>query len=125
MLKKTPTFAPRSLSLTLSCTFARVINTTMLQPKPANILPIIIEATVAEKLWQLFLTIQLTIAEILEIDCTKMMRVIFQLPEVKKTLKSLSEIFFEDHFSKEFNKAKKKIIPQVKGKKIVKTEHCV
>jgi hypothetical protein len=64
-----------------------------------------IEATVAEKLWQLFLTIQLTIAEIFGIDYTKMMRVVFQIPEARKTLKSLSEIFFEDNFSIETKKA--------------------
>lgn len=64
-----------------------------------------IEATVAEKLWQLFLTIQLTIAEIFGIDYTEMMRVVFQLPEARKTLKSLSEIFFEDNYSIDFKKA--------------------
>ena len=64
-----------------------------------------IEATVAEKLWQLFITLQLTLAEILEIDCTKMMRVIFQLPEVNNMFKSLSKIFFEDNCSIEFKKA--------------------
>jgi len=64
-----------------------------------------IEATVAEKLWRLFLTIQFTIAEIFEIDYTKMMRVIFQTPEFQRTLKSLSEIILEDHFSIELKKA--------------------
>ncbi len=65
----------------------------------------LIEATVAEKLWQLFLTIQLTIAEIFDIDYTQLMRTIFQLPEVRKTIKSLAEIFFDDHFSIEFKNA--------------------
>jgi hypothetical protein len=64
-----------------------------------------IEATVAEKLWQLFISFQLTIAEILEIDCTKMMRVIFQLPEVNNMFKSLAKIFFEDNCSIAFKKA--------------------
>ena len=64
-----------------------------------------IEATVAEKLWQFFISLQFTIAEILEIDCTKMMRIIFQLPEVNDMLKSLSKPFFEDNCSIEFNKA--------------------
>jgi hypothetical protein len=64
-----------------------------------------IEATVAEKLWQLFITLQLTIAEILEIDCTKMMRVIFQVPEVNNMFKSLSKIFLEDNCSIVFKKA--------------------
>jgi len=65
----------------------------------------LMEATVAEKIWQLFITIQLTIAEILDIDYTRLMRIIFQLPEVRKTMKSLSEIFLEDPFSIAFNKA--------------------
>jgi hypothetical protein len=65
----------------------------------------LLEATVAEKLWQLFLTIQLTIAEIFDIDYTQLMRTIFQLPEVRTTIKSLAEIFFEDHFSIEFKNA--------------------
>ncbi len=65
----------------------------------------LLEATVAEKLWQLFVTIQLTIAEIFAIDYTQLMRTIFQLPEVRKTIKSLAEIFFEDHFSIEFKNA--------------------
>ena len=64
-----------------------------------------IEATVAEKLWCLFLTIQLTIAEAFGIDYTNMMRVIFQHPEAHKVLKSLSEIFFEDDFSINLKKA--------------------
>jgi len=64
-----------------------------------------IEATVAQKLWQLFIILQVTIAEILEIDCTKMMRVIFQVPEVNNMLKSLSKIIFEDNCSIEFKKA--------------------
>lgn len=64
-----------------------------------------IEATVAEKLWQLFITLQLTIAEILEIDCTKMMRVIFQLPQVDNMFKSLSKMFLEDNCSIAFKKA--------------------
>ena len=64
-----------------------------------------IEATVAEKLWQLFISLQFTIAEILEIDCTNMMRVIFQLPEVNNMFKSLSKILFEDNCSLEFKKA--------------------
>ena len=65
----------------------------------------LMEATVAEKLWQLFLTIQFTIAEIFEIDYTQMMRVVFQTPEFKKTLQSLSEIIFEDNFSIQLKKA--------------------
>lgn len=65
----------------------------------------LIESTVAEKLWLLFLTIQLTIAESFGIDYTNMMRVIFQQPEVQKTLKSLSEIFFEDDPSIKFKRA--------------------
>ena len=64
-----------------------------------------IDATVAEKLWQLFILLQFTIAEILEIDCTKMMRVIFQLPEVNNMFKSLSKPFFENNCSIKFNKA--------------------
>lgn len=64
-----------------------------------------IEATVAEKLWRLFLTIQFTIAETFAIDHTKLMRVIFQTPEFRNMLKSLSEIFLEDDFLIEFNKA--------------------
>jgi hypothetical protein len=44
---------------------------------------------VVEKLWQLFLTIQLTIAEIFDIDYTQLMRTIFQLPEVRKTITSI------------------------------------
>jgi len=64
-----------------------------------------IEATVAEKLWQLFISLQLNIAEILEIDCTNMMRIIFQLPEVNNMFKSLSKLFLEDNCSLEFNKA--------------------
>lgn len=64
-----------------------------------------IEATVAEKLWRLFLTIQFTVAETFEIDHTKLMRVIFQTPEFKNMLKSLSEIFSEDDISIQFNKA--------------------
>ena len=64
-----------------------------------------IEATIAEKLWVMFLNIQLTIAETFGIDYTDIMRVIFQHPEVQKTLKSLSEIFFEDHFSIKLGKA--------------------
>ena len=65
----------------------------------------LIETTVAEKLWQLFISLQFTIAEILEIDCTKMMRVIFQLPEVNEMFKSLSKLFLEDNCSIEFKKA--------------------
>jgi hypothetical protein len=65
----------------------------------------LMEATVAEKIWRLFITIQLTIAEILDIDYTRLMRIIFQLPEVRKTMKSLSEIFLEAPFSIAFNKA--------------------
>ena len=64
-----------------------------------------IEATIAEKLWVLFLNIQLTIAETFGIDYTDIMNVLFQQPEVQKTLKSLSEIFFEDHFSIKLGKA--------------------
>ena len=64
-----------------------------------------IEATVAEKLWQLFISLQFTIAEILEIDCTNIMRIIFQSPQVNDMLKSLSKIFFEDNCSIEFKKA--------------------
>jgi hypothetical protein len=64
-----------------------------------------IEATVAEKLWQLFITLQFTIAEILEIDCTKMMRVIFQLPEVNNMFKSLAKLLLEDNCSIAFKKA--------------------
>jgi len=65
----------------------------------------LMEATVAEKLWQLFLTIQLTIAERFGIDYTELMQVLFQLPEVRTTIKSLAEIFFEDHLSTEFKNA--------------------
>lgn len=65
----------------------------------------LLEATVAEKLWQLFLTIQLTIAKIFDIDYTQLMRTIFQLPEVRTTIKSLAEIFFDDHCSIEFKNA--------------------
>ena len=57
-----------------------------------------IEANVVEKLWHLFLTIQLTIAEIFKIDYLEMMRIIFQSPEIKKALKSLSKIFFQGDF---------------------------
>jgi len=64
-----------------------------------------IEATVAEKLWQLFISLQLTIAEILEIDGTTIMSVIFQLSEVNDMFKSLSKIFLEDNCSIEFKKA--------------------
>jgi hypothetical protein len=64
-----------------------------------------IEATVAEKLWQLFISLQFTIAEILEIDCTNIMRVIFQSPQVNDMFKSLSKLFFEDNCSTEFKKA--------------------
>ena len=64
-----------------------------------------IETTVAEKLWQLFISLQITIAEILEIDCTNMMRIIFQMPEVNNMFKSLSKILFEDNCSLEFKKA--------------------
>ena len=63
------------------------------------------ETTVAEKLWQLFISLQLTIAAILEIDCTNIMRVIFQLSEVNNMFKSLSKIFLEDTRSIEFKKA--------------------
>jgi hypothetical protein len=65
----------------------------------------VLEATVAEKLWQLFLTIQMTIAEIFDIDYTQLMRTIFQLPEVRTTIKSLAEIFFDDHCLIEFKNA--------------------
>ena len=64
-----------------------------------------IEATVAQKLWQLFLTIQLTIAEIFEIDYNRMMQVVFQTSEFQNTLKSLLKIFSEDNLSIELNKA--------------------
>lgn len=64
-----------------------------------------IEATVAEKLWQLFISLQFTIAEILEIDCTNIMRIIFQSPQVNDIFKSLSKIFLEDNCSIEFKKA--------------------
>ena len=57
-----------------------------------------IEATVAEKLWQLFISLQLTIAEILDIDCTKIIRIIFQSPQLNDMFKSLSKLFFEDQF---------------------------
>lgn len=65
----------------------------------------LIEATVAERLWLLFLTIQSTIAEIFGIDYAEMMKVIWQLPQVEKTLKSLPETFLEDNFSVELDKA--------------------
>jgi len=64
-----------------------------------------VEATVVEKLWQLFLAIQLTIAEVFEIDYNKMMRVVFELPEARETFKSLSEIFSEDNSISEIRKA--------------------
>ncbi len=64
-----------------------------------------IEATVAEKLWHLFLIIQLNIAETFGIDYTNMMRVIFQIPETKNVIKSLSELFLEDYSSIEWKKA--------------------
>ena len=64
-----------------------------------------IEATVAQKLWELFLTIQLKIAELLEIDYKKFMQVIFQTPEFENSLKSLLKIFPEDNLSVELNKA--------------------
>ena len=64
-----------------------------------------IEATVAQKLWELFLTIQLKIAEVLEIDYNKFMQVIFQTPEFQNSLKSLLKIFPEDNLSVELNKA--------------------
>jgi len=57
-----------------------------------------IEATLAEKLWYLFLILQSTVAEIFEIDYIKMIRLIFQTPEIKKAIKSLSKIFFEGNF---------------------------
>lgn len=65
----------------------------------------LLEATVVEKLWQLFLTIQLTIAKVFGLDYTEIMRVVFELPEVRKTLKSLSELFSEDNFFNETKKA--------------------
>lgn len=64
-----------------------------------------IEATVFDKLWQLFLSIQLKIAESLEIDYTQLMRVVFQTPKLKETLNSLSKIFFEDDFFIQLNNA--------------------
>lgn len=64
-----------------------------------------IEATVAEKLWHLFLTIQLTIAETFGIDYNDMMRVTFQSPEAQQALKSLLESFFQDNYSIEWRKA--------------------
>jgi len=64
-----------------------------------------IEATVAQKLWRLFLTIQWTIAEVFEIDFVKMMRVIFQSFEIMKTVKALSKIFFEGDFDVEPEKS--------------------
>jgi hypothetical protein len=54
---------------------------------------------------QLFISIQLTIAEILEIDDTNIMRVIFQLSEVNDAFKSISKIFFEENCSIAFKKA--------------------
>lgn len=57
-----------------------------------------IEATVFDKLWQLFLSIQLKVAEFLEIDYAQLMRVVFQTPTLKETLNSLSKIFVEDDF---------------------------
>lgn len=64
-----------------------------------------IEATVAEKLWHLFLIIQLNIAEAFGIDYNNMMRVIFQIPETKNVIKSLSELFSQDYSSIEWKKA--------------------
>ena len=78
---------------------------TSLGPLFAKYCADLIEATVAERLWFLFLTIQLTIAEVFGIDYAKMMKVISQLPQVQKPLKSLPEVFFEDNFSVELDKA--------------------
>jgi hypothetical protein len=57
-----------------------------------------IEATVAEKLWHLFLFVQLTIAEIFEIDYVTMIRVIFQSLKIQKAINSLFKIVFESDF---------------------------
>ena len=64
-----------------------------------------VEATVFDKLWQLFLTIQMKVAEFLEIDYAQLMRVVFQTPKLKETLNSLSKIFFENDFFLQFNSA--------------------
>ena len=63
-----------------------------------------IETTIAQKLWQLFLTIQLKIAELLEIDYNKLIQIIFQTSEFQNTLKSLLKIFPEDNLSLVSNK---------------------
>ena len=62
-----------------------------------------VEATVFDKLWNLFVSIQLKIADILELDFAQLMRVIFQTPKLKETLTSLSKIFFEDDFFLQLN----------------------
>lgn len=65
----------------------------------------LLEATVAEKLWRLFLAIQLTIAEILGFDYIKLMRTVWRLPEIRQTIKSFSDMFFEDDFPVERGKS--------------------
>ncbi len=58
------------------------------------------EATVAEKLWQLFLLIQLTIAEFLEIDGQQLIEVAFRDEKFEKHFKSLLINFLDGDFLK-------------------------
>jgi len=57
-----------------------------------------IEATVAEKLWHLFLFVQLAIAEIIKFDYVAMMRIVFQSPKIQSAINSLFKIVFKSDF---------------------------
>jgi hypothetical protein len=59
----------------------------------------LVEATVAEKLWQLFLSLQLYVAEFFEIDYYRVIEVVFRNEEIENIFKSLQKSFFEDDFS--------------------------
>ncbi len=54
------------------------------------------ETTIVDKLWHLFLTLQLAVSEILGIDYDEIMKILFQIPELKNSMKSLAELFLKD-----------------------------
>lgn len=59
----------------------------------------LMEATVADKLWQLFLSIQLSVAEFFGIDYQQIIEVAFHNEEFEKTFKSLLKLLFEGNLS--------------------------
>jgi hypothetical protein len=65
----------------------------------------LVEATVAEKLWQLFLSLQLYVAELFEIDYYQIIEVVFRSEEIEKFFKSLPKKIFEDDFSSDLKNA--------------------